>query len=286
MTWRLQKASDGQHYDVWRIQGDGLAGNVPQQKVQATSLIVKTLFTYDAATPASSPRGDDEPAVRRHRRSRRRPPPCGLLRQTQEQGGRRCCPDCTGSATRQDGFGLILVIGVTAFVTVLIVTASMVAVHGLKQSQNRAKFEQSLASAENGVDSTLASLQKAFDDYNADYPIPSLGTLAEPTPACSARRSPSRRRSPPRPPRTPGRGRSWRRRLRTPMLADRGERRLPGPEAGDAAGQRAYPKYGRIYALGWSPSHRRPPLRRPDPEDRVRLHAVPAHPRRPHRAAT
>lgn len=54
VTWRLQKASDGQHYDVWRIQGDGQAGNVPQKKVQATSLIVKTLFTYDTATPESA----------------------------------------------------------------------------------------------------------------------------------------------------------------------------------------------------------------------------------------
>ena len=47
MTWRLQKAADGVHYDVWRIRGDGQDGNVPQKKVQATSLIVKTLFTYD-----------------------------------------------------------------------------------------------------------------------------------------------------------------------------------------------------------------------------------------------
>ena len=51
VTWRLQKASDGIHYDVWRIQGDGLAGNVPQKKLEATSLIVKTLFTYDTPLP-------------------------------------------------------------------------------------------------------------------------------------------------------------------------------------------------------------------------------------------
>jgi prepilin-type N-terminal cleavage/methylation domain-containing protein len=54
ITWRLQRAADGAHYDVYRIRGDGLAGNVPVAQVQATSLIVKTLFTYDAAVPADA----------------------------------------------------------------------------------------------------------------------------------------------------------------------------------------------------------------------------------------
>jgi prepilin-type N-terminal cleavage/methylation domain-containing protein len=48
VTWRLQQATDAEHFDVWRIEGTGV--NAKQQR-QATSLIVKTLFTYD--TPSS-----------------------------------------------------------------------------------------------------------------------------------------------------------------------------------------------------------------------------------------
>ncbi len=145
-------------------------------------------------------------------------------------------------------------IGVTAFVTVLIVTASVVAVHGLKQSQNRAKFEQSLASAENGVDSTLARLQKAFDDYNADYPIPSLGTLAEPTPACSAPEV-----AQPAPFATQAAEDTW---ARTQLAAlpsscwqtgASGDYLVLKPATPLVNG--AYPKYGKVYALGMSPSH-------------------------------
>jgi prepilin-type N-terminal cleavage/methylation domain-containing protein len=48
VTWRLQKSADAEHFDVWRIEGTGV--NAKKQR-QATSLIVKTLFTYD--TPSS-----------------------------------------------------------------------------------------------------------------------------------------------------------------------------------------------------------------------------------------
>ena len=258
---------------------------MPQQKVQATSLIVKTLFTYDAATPESSHvvtmnlqydaivgRGVDL----RH---------AVFSAQAQEQGVTAMLSRLHRLRNEQDGFGLILVIGVTAFVTVLIVTASVVAVHGLEQSQNRAKFEQSLASAENGVDSTLARLQKAFDDYNADYPIP----VSAPSPSrrrvLGGRGQPTRRRSPPRPPRTPGRGRNW---PRCPARAGRPGRQRRGryylvlkPATPLVNG--AYPKYGKMYALGMSPSQARRRRRHPDGEGGVRLHAVPAHPRRAHR---
>lgn len=45
VTWRLQKAADGEHFDVWRISGDG------SQQLVATSLIVQTLFEYDTPDP-------------------------------------------------------------------------------------------------------------------------------------------------------------------------------------------------------------------------------------------
>ena len=43
VTWRLQRSSDGIHYDVWRIVGLG-AGAVSQR--QASSLIMNIAFTY------------------------------------------------------------------------------------------------------------------------------------------------------------------------------------------------------------------------------------------------
>lgn len=45
VTWRLADNPDGEHYDVWRVQG--VAPATPRQTLQASALIVKTLFTYD-----------------------------------------------------------------------------------------------------------------------------------------------------------------------------------------------------------------------------------------------
>lgn len=51
VTWQLRRSLDGEHYDVWRIQGSGLNGNIPTESRQASSLIVQTLFAYDTANP-------------------------------------------------------------------------------------------------------------------------------------------------------------------------------------------------------------------------------------------
>jgi prepilin-type N-terminal cleavage/methylation domain-containing protein len=51
VTWRLQTSADGEHYDVWRVQGEGAGAT---GAIQATSLIVRTLFTYDTADPADA----------------------------------------------------------------------------------------------------------------------------------------------------------------------------------------------------------------------------------------
>jgi prepilin-type N-terminal cleavage/methylation domain-containing protein len=45
VTWKLADNADGEHFDVWRIQG--ISPATPTQKLQATALIVKTLFFYD-----------------------------------------------------------------------------------------------------------------------------------------------------------------------------------------------------------------------------------------------
>lgn len=53
VTWRLTKGTDGVHYNVVRVQGNGVAGNVPVSQIQASTLVVKFAFTYDTAPPAS-----------------------------------------------------------------------------------------------------------------------------------------------------------------------------------------------------------------------------------------
>ncbi len=45
VTWHLSDNPDGDHYDVWRTQGVGSA--TVTKRLQASALIVKTLFYYD-----------------------------------------------------------------------------------------------------------------------------------------------------------------------------------------------------------------------------------------------
>lgn len=45
VTWKLEDNPDGEHFDVWRVQG--VAPAIPTQRRQASALIVKTLFSYD-----------------------------------------------------------------------------------------------------------------------------------------------------------------------------------------------------------------------------------------------
>ena len=45
VTWTLEDNPDGEHFDVWRIKG--VAPATPSKRLQASALIVKTLFFYD-----------------------------------------------------------------------------------------------------------------------------------------------------------------------------------------------------------------------------------------------
>ena len=56
ITWKLEDNPDGEHFDVWRVQGVSPA--TPVQRLQASALIVKTLFTYDVG-----PNTDPSPAT-------------------------------------------------------------------------------------------------------------------------------------------------------------------------------------------------------------------------------
>lgn len=49
ITWRLQNNPDGEHFDVFRVQGTGAGGTAVVQHRQASSLIVRIAFTYDDA---------------------------------------------------------------------------------------------------------------------------------------------------------------------------------------------------------------------------------------------
>lgn len=50
VTWRLARSQDGEHFDVIRYQGV----SDTQGKKEATSLIVRTLFTYNASPPTKA----------------------------------------------------------------------------------------------------------------------------------------------------------------------------------------------------------------------------------------
>lgn len=46
ITWRLERSADDEHFDVYRITGSGAAA---QRQRQASTLIVRLAFAYDAA---------------------------------------------------------------------------------------------------------------------------------------------------------------------------------------------------------------------------------------------
>ncbi len=45
VTWELEDNPDGEHFDVWRVRG--VAPATPTRQLQASALIVKTLFEYN-----------------------------------------------------------------------------------------------------------------------------------------------------------------------------------------------------------------------------------------------
>lgn len=72
------------------------------------------------------------------------------------------------------GMGLILVIGISIVVFLLAAAALTLAANALQNSRIRTDFELSLAAAEQGIDTTLAQQQSAYDEDGGDFPIPGL----------------------------------------------------------------------------------------------------------------
>jgi hypothetical protein len=159
---------------------------------------------------------------------------------------------------REAGIGLILVIGIAIFVTALTTTAVAIAMSGLSQSRNRVSYEQALAVAETGVDFALGNIQKAFDDYAADFPIPSPVTVAEPSPVCplAAMADTTAR------PMTDTQERDWAKQQIQTIITDSNQSCIQHSPNGDyvifkplATLANGAPKAGRVYVQSWVPRY-------------------------------
>jgi hypothetical protein len=166
----------------------------------------------------------------------------------------------TRRTSGDEGAALILVIGILTIVTTLVAVASMIAINSLRSSTNRVTYEAALSAAENGIDFALARLQKAFDDYNADYPIPTTPSVAIPSPSCTGTSVPD-----PAPFASAAAERTWAKQQLTALLAahpecvqqgGEGEFLVFKPQTPLVAG--LYPKSGKVYAMGWVPAHDAP----------------------------
>lgn len=163
---------------------------------------------------------------------------------------------------RQDdrGIGMILVIGVTAFITVMVATSAIIAVNGLGASRQRTAFEQSLAAAESGTDFALARLQRAWDLSASDYPIPNnVDVAGESSPYCNA--SPVMLQTFA----NASDERTWVRAQLASLAANHpecikttssGQYLIFKPQTPLVNG--LYPRSGNIYSIGWSPSKANP----------------------------
>lgn len=161
----------------------------------------------------------------------------------------------SGRVRDDDGVGLIVVIGIGAFILGLIVVGASMATNSLSLSQHRGNYEKALSVAETGIDETLGRLQWAYDSYGVDFPVPSPATAAFPTPVCDAATI-----AQPADFDSADEERDWAvAQLETLMSSH------PECATSTASGQYIvlkpstplvngrYPGFGRVYAMGWSP---------------------------------
>ena len=153
----------------------------------------------------------------------------------------------------EDGVGLILVIGMTMVLSAMVATALILTMNTLTQSSQRTRFEQALGAAEQGIDSTLARLQLAYDNAAQDYPIPGSpvceGTAIEDPGGFATEEAEE----------------AWAREQIQTLVDEHPECLQDGadgqymvlkPETPAVDG--SYPGFGRVYSLGWSPSMANP----------------------------
>lgn len=166
----------------------------------------------------------------------------------------------TRRKTQDDsGVGLILVIGISGIVFGLIATALVLATNALNRSQVRTNFELAMAAADDGVDTTLARLQQAYDDLGLDFPVPGTqsGTVCNAAPVVL----PTPPQGSSQPFSTEAAERSWARGQLDALLAahpecvattESGQYLVLKPETTlNSVG--TYSAQGRVYSMGWSP---------------------------------
>jgi hypothetical protein len=88
-------------------------------------------------------------------------------------------------ASAEDGFGLVLVIGIMGVVLVLIMVISGIATRSLTSSRTHSNFESALGATEEGIDVGLARVSKQYDLDGSRYTVPNTGTAIESPPVCS-----------------------------------------------------------------------------------------------------
>lgn len=154
------------------------------------------------------------------------------------------------------GVGIIVVLGISTFIMILIVTAATMARNALAMSSHRTNFEKALAVAEAGVDTTLGQLQTAYDEFSADYPIPGQATSDFAAPNCTGPAVTA-----PADFATAAQEQAWAVSQLTALVASN-PACLVTTESGQYAVLKPstplvnsrYPGFGRVYSLGWSPS--------------------------------
>lgn len=153
------------------------------------------------------------------------------------------------------GVGIIVVLGISTFIMILIVTAASMARNALNMSVHRTNYESALASAEAGIDTTLGQLQTAYDEYSADYPVPGQANAQFDAPTCAG--------SPVTAPShfdTAEQEKTWAVAELTDLVAENpaclvttesGQFAVLKPSTPLVSGR--YPGFGRVYSMGWAP---------------------------------
>jgi hypothetical protein len=86
-----------------------------------------------------------------------------------------------------EGFGMILVIGMSAVVMSLVMVTGSIAMRSMSSARTHDSFASMLAVAETGIDQGIARVQAAYDWDGKDYRTPHLSaTTFDPSPDCVA----------------------------------------------------------------------------------------------------
>lgn len=82
---------------------------------------------------------------------------------------------------RDEGIGLVLVIGISAMMAILLAVISATAIRSLGSSSEHVSFEQSLAAAEAGIDEELSNIQTARNEVpSVNYETPTGCSVTAP----------------------------------------------------------------------------------------------------------